>query len=55
MWRTELTVEKVAKEILDDRVLGAHRSVHVDHRIEDTTVVSFQLVDMRFHILLRGY
>ena len=53
--QSELTVDKVTNESLNDGVLGAHCPVHVDHLFENTTVVSLQLVDMGFHIFLRGY
>lgn len=55
MRQSELTVDKVTNESLDDGVLGAHCPVHVEHLFEDTTVVTLQLVDMGFHIFLRGY
>jgi hypothetical protein len=55
MQRSELTVDKVTNESLDDGVLGAHCPVHVDHLFEDTTVVALQLVNMGLHIFLRGY
>ena len=51
----QLTIEKVTKEILDEGILGAHRPVHVDHLIENTAVIALQLIDMRLHVLLRGY
>ena len=53
--RSELTVEKVTEEILDEGVLGAHRPVHVDHLIENAAVVGLQLGHVHLHILLRGY